>query len=29
VIDVLRQDFARWQGVNTRRDDVTAVVFQL
>lgn len=29
VIDVLRQDFARWQGTNTRRDDVTAVVFQL
>jgi len=29
VIDVLRQDFARWQGANTRRDDVTAVVFQL
>ncbi len=29
VIDVLREDFARWQGVNTRRDDVTAVVFQL
>jgi serine phosphatase RsbU (regulator of sigma subunit) len=29
VIDVLRQDFARWQGTNARRDDVTAVVFQL
>jgi serine phosphatase RsbU (regulator of sigma subunit) len=27
VIDALRQDFARWQGQNTRRDDVTAVVF--
>ena len=29
VIDALRQDFARWQGQNTRRDDVTAVVFSL
>ncbi|MBU6369368.1 MAG: SpoIIE family protein phosphatase [Burkholderiales bacterium] len=29
VIDALRQDFARWQGKNTRRDDVTAVVFSL
>jgi serine phosphatase RsbU (regulator of sigma subunit) len=29
VIDVLRQDFTRWQGTNARRDDVTAVVFQL
>lgn len=29
VIDGLRQDFARWQGQNTRRDDVTAVVFSL
>jgi serine phosphatase RsbU (regulator of sigma subunit) len=29
VIDALRQDFARWQGMNTRRDDVTAVVFSL
>ena len=29
VIDALRQDFARWQGTNTRRDDVTAVVFSL
>jgi len=29
VIDDLRQDFARWQGQNTRRDDVTAVVFSL
>ncbi|NDG14743.1 MAG: hypothetical protein EB110_03675 [Betaproteobacteria bacterium] len=29
VIDALRQDFSRWQGPNTRRDDVTAVVFSL
>ena len=29
VIDALRQDFVRWQGTNTRRDDVTAVVFSL
>jgi serine phosphatase RsbU (regulator of sigma subunit) len=29
VIDDLRQDFARWQGQNSRRDDVTAVVFTL
>ena len=29
VIDALRQDFVRWQGPNTRRDDVTAVVFSL
>ena len=29
VIDDLRLDFARWQGQNTRRDDVTAVVFSL
>jgi hypothetical protein len=29
VIDALRQDFARWQGAHTRRDDVTAVVFSL
>ena len=29
VIDALRQDFSRWQGKNTRRDDVTAVVFSL
>ena len=25
----LRQDFSKWQGQNTRRDDVTAVVFTL
>jgi serine phosphatase RsbU (regulator of sigma subunit) len=29
VIDALRQDFVRWQGTHTRRDDVTAVVFSL
>lgn len=29
VIDALRQDFERWQGTHTRRDDVTAVVFSL
>ena len=29
VIDAMRQDFVRWQGTNTRRDDVTAVVFSL
>lgn len=29
VIQALRQDFARWQGSHSRRDDVTAVVFTL
>ncbi len=29
VIDALRQDFTHWQGNNSRRDDVTAVVFSL
>lgn len=29
VIDALRQNFVRWQGTHTRRDDVTAVVFSL
>ena len=29
ITAAMKSDFAAWQGTNTRRDDVTAVVFRL